>query len=97
MPSSTDHRRLEIGLAVLSVLVFGYSLIIVQQILLGVLIITVFWGAYLFYRLIEILARIASALEQLAVQRTDGGLTGEFVEEYRSEDTDSDGRPNHDD
>lgn len=90
MPSSNDHRRLRIGLAVLSVLVMAYSLIIVQQILLGVLIVTVVWGAYLFYRLIEILARIASALEQLAAQRADGGLTGEFVEEYRSADTDSD-------
>ena len=72
MPSITDDR-LRSGLAVLSVLVVLYSLLIAQQILLGLLAVATIWGVYLFYHLILVLARIASALEQLVQARTDGG------------------------
>jgi uncharacterized membrane protein len=96
MPSSSDHKRLKLGLAAVSVLVVAYSLLIAQQILLGLLIITAIWGVYLFYRFVQVLARIASALERLVVQRTDGGLAGEFVDEYRSSEPDARRGPNND-
>ncbi|GGN89330.1 MULTISPECIES: hypothetical protein [Haloarcula] len=73
MPSSMNDRTLRAGLAVFSVLVLAYSLVIVQQILLGLLVIAVLWSVYLFYHFILVLARIASSLEQLAYQRADGG------------------------
>jgi CBS domain containing-hemolysin-like protein len=73
MPSTFDDRQIRLALLVLSVLVVLYSLIIVQQILLGFLIIVALWLVYLFYHLVGILARIATALEDLARQRTDGG------------------------
>lgn len=71
--SSDLDQQFRIGLAVLSVLVLAYSLLIVQQILLGVLAIAMIWGIYLFYHLVGVLARIAAALEQLAKQRADRG------------------------
>lgn len=96
MPSSTNDKRLRLGLLALSVLVVVYSLLIAQQILLGFLVVTVIWMIYLFYRFIGILARIASALERIAVQRTDGGLAGEVVDEYRSSEPDAERSPNND-
>ena len=96
MPSSTDDKRLRLGLLALSVLIVAYSLLIAQQILLGFLVVTAIWVIYLFYRFIGILARIASALERIAVQRTDGGLAGEVVDEYRSSENDGERRPRND-
>ncbi|MFC7019079.1 MULTISPECIES: hypothetical protein [Haloarcula] len=73
MPSTFDDRQIRLALLGFSVLVVLYSLIIVQQILLGFLVVVALWSVYLFYHLVGILARIASALEDLARQRTDGG------------------------
>lgn len=59
------------ALAVLSVLVFLYSFIIAQQILLGILAAGALWLIYLLYRLVVRLGRIATALEKLVEQRAD--------------------------
>lgn len=72
MSSETNDRTLKTGLAALSVLVLAYSLVIQGSVLFGLLAIVAMWCAYLFYRLILVLARIASALEQLARQKTEG-------------------------
>jgi hypothetical protein len=58
-------------LAVVSMLVLAYSLIIAGQILLGVLAVGFVWFVYLLYRLLTILARIATSLEQLVDQRAE--------------------------
>ncbi|MBX0323352.1 hypothetical protein EGH21_09960 [Halomicroarcula sp. F13] len=73
MPSTTNDRTLRAGLAVFSVLVLAYSLVIVQQILLGLLAVATLWTVYLFYHFVQVLGRIAAALERLASQRADGG------------------------
>jgi hypothetical protein len=70
MPSSTDFG-LAAPLTVLSVVVILYSLLIVQQILLGILAVIAIWLLYLFYRLLVRLGRIATALERLVDQRID--------------------------
>ncbi|EMA22897.1 hypothetical protein C442_07716 [Haloarcula amylolytica JCM 13557] len=56
-------------LAGLSIVVVLYSLIIVQQILLGLIVAVVPWLLYLVVRFIFTLERIATALEQLASVR----------------------------
>ncbi|MBV0922905.1 hypothetical protein KTS45_01705 [Halomicroarcula limicola] len=75
MPSETNDRTLKIGLAALSVLVLAYSLVIQAEILFGLLLVFAIWSVYLFYRLVLVLARIASALEQLARQRVEDPAT----------------------
>jgi len=60
-----------IALSALSLLILGYSLVIAQQILLGVLAVVALWLIYLFYELVVTLRRIARALERLVEQRTD--------------------------
>jgi len=55
-------------LAAVSVLVLAYSLVIVQQILLGVLAVVVCWLVYLLWRFVNVLERIAVALEQRVTQ-----------------------------
>jgi len=62
------------ALAVLSVAIFLYSLVIAQQILLGIITVGAIWFVYLLYRLIVRLGRIATALEELVDQRADGEL-----------------------
>lgn len=69
--SSMTAQRTRIALTALSVLVMAYSLIIAQQILLGLLIVTTIWFGYLFYHLIQTLSRIATSLERLVDQRVD--------------------------
>jgi CBS domain containing-hemolysin-like protein len=66
MPSNLNKRAVLGILAGLSVVVVLYSLIIVQQILLGLIVAVVPWLLYLFVRFVFILERIASALERLA-------------------------------
>lgn len=70
MPSTRNHTAIQAVLAVLSVAVLAYSLIIVQQILLGLIVAALPWIAYavvyVFLRLVRALERIASALEQQA-------------------------------
>ena len=58
-------------LAALSVLVMLYSLVIAQQILLGIVAIGLVWFVYVFYRFVTILARIATSLERLVEHRAD--------------------------
>lgn len=70
MPSTADSR-IPIALAVLSGVIFAYSLIIAQQILLGVLAIGLLWVAYVCYLLTTALSRIATALETIATQRAE--------------------------
>ncbi|NHN62102.1 hypothetical protein BDK61_1881 [Haloarcula quadrata] len=68
MPSTS--RKAVIGiLAGLSIVVVVYSLIIVQQILLGLIVAVVPWFLYLLVRFILTLERIATALERLATAR----------------------------
>jgi hypothetical protein len=70
--SSNDPDRLVVAvLAGVSVLIVLYSLIIAQQILLGVLAVAAMWFVYLCYRLVCVLGRLASALEMLVEQQTD--------------------------
>lgn len=70
MPSDVDSR-IPVALAVLSGIIFAYSLLIAQQILLGVLAAGMLWFVYVFYLLVSSLSRIASALERIAAQRAD--------------------------
>jgi len=62
-----------IALSALSLLILAYSLVIAQQILLGVVAVVAIWLTYLFYVLVVTLGRIARALERLVEQRTDTG------------------------
>jgi hypothetical protein len=71
MPSLTDSG-LAAPLAVLSAVVILYSLLIAQQILLGIVAVVVIWLIYLLYRLLVQVGRIATALERLVEQRVDG-------------------------
>ena len=70
MPSTTDSL-IPVAIAVLSGVIFAYSLIIAQQILLGFLAIGVLWFAYVFYLLVSSLSSIASSLERIAAQRAE--------------------------
>ncbi|WP_254278697.1 hypothetical protein [Haloarcula marina] len=96
MPSTTNQRSITTGLAVLSVLAMAYSLIIVQQILLGLLAVAALWGVYLFWRLVLALGRIASALERVALELADGGFEEDRTERRERTDgasTESAARP----
>ena len=62
-----------IALSALSLLILAYSLVIAQQILLGIVAVVALWLIYLFYELIVTLGRIARALGRLVEQRTDTG------------------------
>jgi hypothetical protein len=73
-PATAQGTRL--ALAVLSVLVMAYSLLIAQQILLGLLIVTTLWFGYLFYHFVQTLSRIATSLERLVDQRVDDAADG---------------------
>ncbi|WP_137681989.1 hypothetical protein [Haloarcula mannanilytica] len=66
MPSTQTRRAAKAALAVLSVAIVLYSLIIIQQVLLGILVGVVPWILYLFLRLLWALERIATAMEQRA-------------------------------
>ena len=68
MPSTSTDRSLKTALAVGSFLILAYSLVIVQQILLGVLAVVAVWGIYLVWRLIKVLERIAGSLEVRVAQ-----------------------------
>jgi len=60
-----------IALSALSLLILAYSLVIAQQILLGIVAVVALWLNYLFYVLVVTLGRIARALERLVEQGTD--------------------------
>jgi len=70
MPSLTDSG-LAAPLAVLSAVVILYSLLVAQEILLGIVAVVVIWLIYLLYRLLVQVGRIATALERLIEQRVD--------------------------
>lgn len=72
MPSVSDSSGLVAPLVVLSAVVVLYSLVISQQLLLGLIVILGVWFCYLLYRLVLRLGRIATALERLVEQRSDG-------------------------
>lgn len=71
MPSNPNRKAALALLAVLSLAIVAYSVVVVQQILLGVILAGVPWLLYLFVRFVRILDRIATALERIAVTRTD--------------------------
>ena len=75
MPSANSQGT-RIALAALSVLVMAYSLIIAQQILLGLLVVATIWFSYLFYHFVQTLSRIATSLERLVEQRTENTAEG---------------------
>ena len=66
---SIDRPALVGVLAAVSLLVMLYSLVIAQQILLGVLAVVAIWLVYLFAKLVSALGRIARALERLVEAR----------------------------
>jgi CBS domain containing-hemolysin-like protein len=70
MPSVLS-RASAAALAAISVLVLVYSTIIAQQLLLGFLAVGAVWFVYMLYVLVVILARIATALEELVDQRAE--------------------------
>jgi CBS domain containing-hemolysin-like protein len=82
MPSNLNKRAVLGILAGLSVVVVLYSLIIVQQILLGLIVAVVPWLLYLFVRFVFILERIASALQRLATaharEQESTGSAGDY-------------------
>ncbi|SFS07399.1 hypothetical protein SAMN05216559_3212 [Halomicrobium zhouii] len=71
VPPQIDHERLLLTLGILAVLVVAYSIVIVQQILLGVFVVLVLGLVYLFFVLLQLLDRIATALEAIAEQRRE--------------------------
>ncbi|MCU4799341.1 hypothetical protein OB920_03010 [Halobacteria archaeon HArc-gm2] len=71
MPPQIDHERLLLTLGILAVLVVAYSLLIVQQILLGLFVVLALGMVYLFFVLLQLLDRIATALEAIAEQRRE--------------------------
>jgi len=71
MAGSIFRVAFSVALVVLSLLVLLYSLIIAQQILLGIVAVVALWLNYLFYVLVVTLGRIARALERLVEQGTD--------------------------
>ena len=79
MPSRPDTATVAIGLAVLSVTIVLYGLVILQQILLSVLVVGVVWFVFVFYLLFSVLTRIADALERMAEQNAHGPASDEFT------------------
>jgi cell division protein FtsL len=71
VPPQIDHERLLLTLAILAVLVMAYSLVILQQILLGFFVVLALGMVYLFFVLLQLLDRIATALEAIADQRRE--------------------------
>lgn len=71
VPPQIDHERLLLTLGILAVLVMAYSLLIVQQILLGLFVVLVLGMVYLFFVLLQLLDRIATAIEAIAEQRRE--------------------------
>jgi len=67
------------ALALLSVLLLLYSVIILQEILFGFIVVLGFWVFYLLYLAVLRLGRIATALETIAAsedqQTTSAGRT----------------------
>lgn len=61
-----DHGRAIVTLGVLAFLVMAYSLLVIQQILFGVLIVLAMGVVYMFFVLLQLLDRIAAALETIA-------------------------------
>jgi hypothetical protein len=84
MPSNPNRKPAVGILAALSVAIVLYSLFIVQQILLGLIVAVAPWLLYLLVRFVFILERIATALEGIAAaharnQETDGaGPAGDY-------------------
>lgn len=72
MPGSRRDGEILVVLGVLALLIVAYSLLIAQQILLGVVAIGWLFGLYLVWRLIRALERIADALEAQAESRSRG-------------------------
>jgi len=70
MPSNFDSR-IPVVLAILSGVIFAYSLIIAQQLLLGFISVGLIWFVYVCYLLARSLSRIATALERIATQRAE--------------------------
>jgi hypothetical protein len=69
MPRQIDHERVLTALGILTVLVLVYSVLVLQQILLGLFVVLGVAMVYLFCVFIQVLDRIATALERLADQR----------------------------
>ena len=69
MAPDIDHGRLLTILGILALLILAYSLVIIQQILLGVFLVFGMFGIYLFFVFIQILDRIATALERLVDEK----------------------------
>ncbi|EMA01914.1 hypothetical protein SAMN05443574_10471 [Haloarcula vallismortis] len=69
MPSTRNRKPILALFGVVSVVILVYSVVIVQQILLGLIVAVVPWLLYLFVRFVFILERIATALERLATAR----------------------------
>jgi fatty acid desaturase len=78
MPSVTERKDHLAALAVVSAVVLLYSVIILQQILLGLILVLGFWFFYLFYLLVRRLGRIATAVEEIADQGSDRPTSDEF-------------------
>ena len=84
MPSIPNRKPMLALFGVLSVAILAYSLIIVQQILLGLIVAVVPWFLYLVVRFIFTLERIATALERLAsVQTREQESTGSAGDSQR--------------
>lgn len=90
MPSDETDRTAKTALAVLSLVVLAYSLVIVQQILLGVLAVVALWGIYLLWRLIRVLERIAGSLELRAAHSDGGPLETDGQREVRESERELD-------
>ena len=72
MPSEPDSSTVAAGLAVLSVAILLYGVLVLQQFLLAALVVGAVWGLFLWYLLLTVLKRIAVAVERLADRRTEG-------------------------
>lgn len=69
MPPEIDHGQVLTILGILAFFVLAYSLVIAQQVLLGIFVVLALGLVYLFFVFIQILDRIATSLEALAEEK----------------------------
>ena len=70
--SPPESRLVRVVLAVVAVFVLGYSVLVVTEPLLGVVIVLVLFALVLAWRFVYAFERIAGALETIADDQADG-------------------------
>lgn len=74
-------------LGILSLLVLGYSLLVIQSPLVGLVVVALLWGVYLVWQVARTLGRFVDALERIARALEEGAEPGDASEEPQSRDS----------